>query len=47
MMKADGQQQCNNQPTKGSAKMGNGGGSNSNSNGSGNNGDATTQQQRR
>ena len=38
MTKADGGQQCNNQPKKGSSKVGDGGGGNSNSNGSGNNG---------
>ena len=43
MTKVDGRQQCNNQPTKGSAKAGGGGGSNSNSNRSGEdgNGNAT------
>ncbi len=38
MMRVDGGQQRNNQPTKGSAKAGGGGGGNSNSNGSGENG---------
>ena len=43
--KLDGGQQCNNQPTKGSAKAGGGGSGDSNSNGSGNDGDTTAQRQ--
>jgi hypothetical protein len=42
MTKEDGRQQSNNQPTKGSAKVGNGGGGDSNSN-SGNNGNTMAQ----
>jgi hypothetical protein len=34
MTKADGKQQCNNQPTTGAAKAGGGGGGNGNSDGS-------------
>jgi hypothetical protein len=41
MTKADSGQRRNNQPTKGSAKVGGGGGGDINSNGSGDNGDAT------
>jgi hypothetical protein len=41
MTKADGGQQRNNQPTKGSAKVGGGGGGDSDSNGSGDDGDVT------
>jgi hypothetical protein len=45
MTKADGVQQHNNQPMKGSAKAGGGGGGDSDSDGSGNNGNATAQWQ--
>ena len=41
MMKVDGRQQCNNQPTKGSAKAGGGGCGDSDSGSSSNDGNAT------